>query len=105
MGPEQLVENSEHEQEWGGYFIIRGHEKVMRMLLMTKRNYPIAMRRLGWKSRGALFSDMGIQIRCVKNDQTASVGGTFILVCVLQPIYLVLLIHKLCPLLSTKRLH
>uniref|UniRef100_A0A1Y1KKJ0 DNA-directed RNA polymerase subunit beta n=1 Tax=Photinus pyralis TaxID=7054 RepID=A0A1Y1KKJ0_PHOPY len=70
MTPKQLVTHKEHEQEWGGYFIIRGHEKLIRMLLMTRRNYPIAIKRGGWKGRGDLFSDVGIQIRCVNDSQT-----------------------------------
>lgn len=73
MTPKHLVEHGEHEQEWGGYFVIKGHEKLVRMLLMTRRNYPIAIKRSGWKQRGSLFSDYGISIRCVKNDQTATV--------------------------------
>ncbi|KAJ8929567.1 hypothetical protein NQ314_017731 [Rhamnusium bicolor] len=73
MTPKDLVKHSEHEQEWGGYFIIKGNEKIVRMLLMTRRNYPIAIKRSSWKQRGSLFSDCGISIRCVKNDQTATV--------------------------------
>lgn len=73
MKPPDLVKHSEHEDEWGGYFIIKGHEKLVRMLLMTRRNYPIAIRRSGWKGRGALFSDYGITVRCVREDQTATV--------------------------------
>ncbi|KAK5641755.1 hypothetical protein RI129_010302 [Pyrocoelia pectoralis] len=71
MTPKQLVAHNEHEQEWGGYFIIKGHEKLIRMLLMTRRNYPVAIKRGGWKGRGELFSDIGVQIRCVNNSQTS----------------------------------
>ncbi|ENN77884.1 hypothetical protein YQE_05562, partial [Dendroctonus ponderosae] len=72
LNPENLVKHSEHEQESGGYFVVSGLEKLIRMLLMTRRNYPIAIKRSGWKARGALFSDMGISIRCVTSDQTAT---------------------------------
>lgn len=73
MNPEQLVKHGEHEQEWGGYFIIKGLERLIRMLLMTRRNYPIAIRRSGWKGRGIQFSDLGIQLRTVRVDNTATV--------------------------------
>ncbi|KAJ8978610.1 hypothetical protein NQ317_010068 [Molorchus minor] len=72
MTPKQLVDHGEHEQEWGGYFIVKGNEKLVRMLLMTRRNYPIAIKRSGWKQRGSLFSDCGISIRSVMTDQTAT---------------------------------
>ncbi|XP_063972531.1 DNA-directed RNA polymerase I subunit RPA2 isoform X2 [Diachasmimorpha longicaudata] len=72
LTPAQLVSKGEHEQEWGGYFIIKGHERLIRMLLMTRRNYPIAIRRSGWKGRGALFSDLGLLLRSVRDDNTAT---------------------------------
>ncbi|RZC39794.1 DNA-directed RNA polymerase I subunit RPA2, partial [Asbolus verrucosus] len=72
MSPKELVKHGDHEQEWGGYFIIKGHERLVRMLLMTRRNYPIAIRRSGWKMRGSLFSDCGITMRCVRQDQTVT---------------------------------
>lgn len=69
---EQLVARGEHETEWGGYFVVKGHEKLIRMLLMTRKNYPVAVRRGTWKDRGQLFSDTGILVRSVKTDQTAT---------------------------------
>lgn len=73
LNPKQLVQHGEHEEEWGGYFVIGGLEKLVRMLLMTRRNYPISIKRSGWKTRGTLFSDVGVSIRCVTEDQTATV--------------------------------
>ena len=77
MNPARLVAHKEHEEEWGGYFIVKGHEKLIRMLLMTRRNFPILVKRSGWKQRGSLFSDLGIYIRCVREDNTAVVKLTF----------------------------
>lgn len=73
MSPKENIEHGEHEDEWGGYFIIKGNEKLIRMLLMNRRNYPISVQRSTWKNRGPHFSDMGIMLRCVKTDQTATV--------------------------------
>ncbi|XP_026729153.1 DNA-directed RNA polymerase I subunit RPA2 [Trichoplusia ni] len=72
LSPEELVENNEHADEWGGYFIVKGHERLARMLLVTRRNYPVAIKRSGWKMRGNLFSDYGIMVRCVTSDQTST---------------------------------
>ncbi|XP_044758846.1 DNA-directed RNA polymerase I subunit RPA2 [Coccinella septempunctata] len=74
MTPKQLVDAGEHEDEWGGYFLIKGHEKLARMLLMTRKNYPIAIERNGWKMRGKFFSSLGISIRCVKEDHESTVN-------------------------------
>lgn len=41
------------------------------MLLMTRRNYPIYIKRSSWKDRGQGFSDIGIFLRCVATDQTS----------------------------------
>jgi len=72
MSPEELVTHGEHEQEWGGYFVIKGLERLIRMLVMTRRNYPIAVKRSGWKTRGAQFSnlDIGMINSHVSNDET-----------------------------------
>lgn len=88
-------------QEMGGYFIVNGNERLIRMLIMPRRNYvslshltcpsdtcshfflflssctflsqPLAIARPSWKNRGALYTEYGIQIRCVRKDQTGSV--------------------------------
>lgn len=74
LKPFELVKHGEHENEWGGQFIIKGHEKLIRMLLMSRRNYPIAIKRSTWKDRGYRFSETGVFIRCVKTDQTSTVS-------------------------------
>lgn len=73
MTPKQLISKGEHENEWGGYFIIKGHEKLIRMLLMTRKNFPITVQRSTWKDRGQNFSDLGIMVRSVRTDQTTTV--------------------------------
>ncbi|KAM5163551.1 DNA-directed RNA polymerase I subunit RPA2 [Mantella aurantiaca] len=71
LSPKQLVKHHEEEQEMGGYFIINGIEKVIRMLIMPRRNFPIAMIRPKWKSRGPGYTQYGISMRCVKDEHTA----------------------------------
>lgn len=72
MNPKDLILHGEHEQEWGGYFVIKGLERIIRMLLMTRRNYPIAIKRSGWKTRGIQFSDLGLFLRSVRDDNTTA---------------------------------
>lgn len=72
MSPKDLVTHSEHENEWGGYFIVKGHERLIRMLLQQRRNYPIAVVRSSWKGKDACFSDLGIMLRSVREDESAN---------------------------------
>ncbi|XP_057292980.1 DNA-directed RNA polymerase I subunit RPA2-like isoform X4 [Hydractinia symbiolongicarpus] len=72
LSPKQLVQHHEEAEEWGGYFIINGIEKIIRMLIMPRRNYPLAMVRNSWKSRGPLFTEFGVSIRCIQRDQTGN---------------------------------
>ena len=43
---------------------------------------PIAISRSSWKSRGALYSEYGVQIRSVRRDQSSSVRTNCVHVCV-----------------------
>jgi len=70
LSPAELVAKGEQEQEWGGFFIIGGHERLIRMLQTTRKNYPITMKRSSWKSRGKNFSDLGVLLECGKRDLT-----------------------------------
>uniref|UniRef100_A0A224XGY9 DNA-directed RNA polymerase subunit beta n=1 Tax=Panstrongylus lignarius TaxID=156445 RepID=A0A224XGY9_9HEMI len=72
LSPEELIEHNEHAEEWGGYFVVKGNEKLIRMLMLTRRNYPVAVKRTSWKQRGYFFSDLGVLIRCVQEDQTST---------------------------------
>lgn len=74
MSPKQLVKLGEHQDEWGGYFIVKGKERLVRLLLGTRRNFPTAVQRNTWKNKDHFFSDIGILIRCVKDDLTTVVS-------------------------------
>lgn len=72
LSPKQMVERSEHESDWGGYFVVKGNEKLIRMLLMTRRNYPIALKRSTWSNRGKFFTEYGILVRTVSLDHSST---------------------------------
>lgn len=63
-----MVRQKEECTEFGGYFILNGIEKLVRMLIVNKRNYPIAFLRPGYVSRGAGFTEYAVQIKCVRAD-------------------------------------
>ncbi|XP_052246155.1 DNA-directed RNA polymerase I subunit RPA2-like [Dreissena polymorpha] len=72
LSPAQLIKHGEEEEEMGGYFIINGIEKVIRMLVLPRRNFPMCVQRPSWKGRGPMFTDYGVMMRCVMNDHSAT---------------------------------
>lgn len=68
LSEEDLVRKHEDMAELGGYFIINGNERIVRMLIMTKRNYPVAFQRPTFINRGKLFTPYAVQMRCVRDD-------------------------------------
>uniref|UniRef100_A0A1D1YVP6 DNA-directed RNA polymerase subunit beta n=1 Tax=Anthurium amnicola TaxID=1678845 RepID=A0A1D1YVP6_9ARAE len=69
--PNKLVFHKEEATEMGGYFICNGLERLCRLLILPKRNYPMAMVRKSYCSRGEGYTDKAVVIRCVREDQSA----------------------------------
>ena len=69
--PKELVQHKEESEELGGYFICNGIEKLIRLLIVARRNYPMAIERGSFVNRGASYTKYGISIRCVRPDQTS----------------------------------
>ena len=69
--PDQMVAHKEDSEEMGGYFIVNGNEKLVRLLIMPKRNYPMAIVRTSFGGRGPTFSKYAVSIRSVRPDQTS----------------------------------
>jgi DNA-directed RNA polymerase I subunit RPA2 len=65
------VRHKEESEELGGYYIVNGNEKLIRMLIVGKRNYPMAIIRGSFVKRGHSYTKYGIQIRSVRPDQTS----------------------------------
>lgn len=63
-----MVKRHEDMAELGGYFIINGNERIVRMLIMTKRNYPVAFMRPSFVNRGKNYTPYAVQMRCVRDD-------------------------------------
>lgn len=71
LSPKQMVDKREETEELGGYFIVNGNEKLIRMLIVNRRNYPMAIIRPSFEGRGNTYTKFGIQIRSVRPDQTS----------------------------------
>ncbi|KAK3108488.1 hypothetical protein FSP39_008990 [Pinctada imbricata] len=72
LPPAELIDKGEEAEEMGGYFICNGNEKVIRMLILQRRNYPMCMTRPSWKNRGSQYTEYGVSMRCVRPDQTGT---------------------------------
>ncbi|KAK6539609.1 DNA-directed RNA polymerase I subunit RPA2 [Orbilia ellipsospora] len=70
MSPKALVDHKEESEELGGYFVVSGNEKLIRMLIVNRRNYAMAVVRSSYAKRGPSYTNMGVQIRSVRPDQS-----------------------------------
>lgn len=71
LSPKELVNKREETEELGGYFIVNGNEKLIRMLIVNRRNYPMAIIRPTFENRGATYTKYAVQIRSARPDQTS----------------------------------
>lgn len=71
MTTSQLLAMKEEPNEVGGYFIVNGIERVIRLLQVQRRNFAMAIERNSYKNRGASYSDKGVAMRCVRPDQSS----------------------------------
>ncbi|PON83619.1 DNA-directed RNA polymerase, subunit [Trema orientale] len=69
--PSKLVSHKEESSEMGGYFILNGLERVVRLLILPKRNYPMSMVRSSFRDRREGHTDKAVVIRCVREDESS----------------------------------
>ena len=69
---ETLLKLGEEKHELGGYFIIGGIERVIRLLIQQRRHYVMALRRGSFCSRGTRFTEYATTIRCVDECERSS---------------------------------
>ncbi|KAJ5343665.1 uncharacterized protein N7506_003489 [Penicillium brevicompactum] len=69
--PNELVRHKEESEELGGFYIVNGNEKLIRMLIVGKRNFPMSIIRGSFVKRGHTYTKFGVQIRSVRPDQTS----------------------------------
>ncbi|KAL6125623.1 hypothetical protein ACLB2K_073679 [Fragaria x ananassa] len=69
--PQQLVSCKEEASEMGGYFILNGLERVIRPVILPKRNYPMSTVRNSFRDRKEGYTDKAVVIRCARDDQSS----------------------------------
>jgi len=75
--PRELVDLREEDNEAGGYFLINGNERCVRMLQVPRRDHPLAIQRASYKKRGPTYTDLGVAIRCGRhNGDQSSITNT-----------------------------
>lgn len=71
MTSSELVRHHEEPEEFGGYFIVNGNERLIRYLILPRRNHVISLLRPSFSNRGPSYTQYAVQIRCVRPDQTS----------------------------------
>lgn len=67
-----LLDRHEEAAEQGGYFIINGAERVVRLLIVPRRNHAFGLVRPSFGNRGRAYTKYATQMRCVRDDQTGN---------------------------------
>lgn len=73
LSSEQLVSHSEEAAEMGGYFLINGNERLVRLLIVPRANHVVAIDRPSFTNRGPSYSTKGCSIRCMPKNDLVSV--------------------------------
>ena len=55
----------------GGYFIVNGIERIIRLLINQRRHYIMGMVRGAYARRGPTFTEFATAIRCVARDESS----------------------------------
>jgi DNA-directed RNA polymerase I subunit RPA2 len=71
LPPSELVYHHEEAEEMGGYFIINGNERLIRFLIVGRRNHVTSLIRNSFQNRGASYTPFGVTVRSVRPDQTS----------------------------------
>jgi DNA-directed RNA polymerase I subunit RPA2 len=72
MTPGQLISAGEEQYELGGYFVINGTEKALRMIVVPRANSVVSVRRAANTNRGPLYTENSVSIRCMRPDLSTS---------------------------------
>ncbi|BAM82746.1 RNA polymerase I second largest subunit [Cyanidioschyzon merolae strain 10D] len=69
LSPNERVALHEEEYDYGGYFIVNGVEKLLRMVIMPRANHVMVIARDANVRRGEHFTRFSAMIRCRRADR------------------------------------
>ncbi|KAK4533082.1 hypothetical protein CCYA_CCYA15G3939 [Cyanidiococcus yangmingshanensis] len=69
LGPDDRLTLHEEEFDCGGYFIVNGIEKVIRMVIMPRANHVMVIARDANARRGEHFSRFCAMVRCARSER------------------------------------
>jgi len=72
LSPVDLVAQGEEAYEAGGYFIINGIERMIRLIIQQRRHHILGLRRRAFLKRSPLFSEYATVMRCVAPNEQSS---------------------------------
>lgn len=72
MGENEHLRAREDKNEIGGYFIVNGQEKVVRFMIIQKRNHIFAQNKVSYLKKGKNLTEHSVVMRCVGRDEVAS---------------------------------
>ncbi|KAL3692751.1 hypothetical protein R1sor_006402 [Riccia sorocarpa] len=70
----KMITNKEEAMEMGGYFISNGIERLIRLLIIQKRNLVVGVKRATFRNRGSAYSDKAVMIRLRKQEFLIPIG-------------------------------
>ena len=65
------IKLKEDINDFGGYFIVNGNEKLLRMISIPRRNYMIGFVRPSYTKKTKNCSEYAVQMKCVREDMTS----------------------------------
>ena len=69
--PAEMLARHEEATEQGGFFIVNGIDRLIRLLIVPRRHYVTCVIRPSFSNRGADYTKFACQIRCVRPDATS----------------------------------
>ena len=79
MTPLQLQRQGEEQDECGGFFVVNGNERLIRLLIVPRRNHVLGLNRPSYRNRGPEFTPFATVIRCTRQDNTSLTVGLHLL--------------------------